>query len=542
MDCDTTGIEPDFALVKFKKLAGGGYFKIVNQSVDAALHKLGYSQEQIEAIETYAKGTGTLDEAPHINRATLKAKGFDDEAIARVETRSPERIRTAVRLQQVRAWRRVLQGEARPHRRAAQRLELLDSSRRPRLLDAADRGGIGPHLRPHDRRRRARISKTSICRLRLRDAVRQVRLALHSTARARRYDGGGAAVCVSGAISKTINFPQTATIADVKEAYRYSWERMIKAVALYRDGSKLSQPLAASYDFGDATDKKTTGGRATQQPFATPMQIAEKIVYRYIAKRRSMPQRRSGYTQKATIAGHKVYLRTGEYEGGQLGEIFIDMHKEGAAFRSLMNNFAIAISLGLAARRSARGVRRSLHLHALRAQRSGHRSRPHQDGDVDSRLHLPRARGELSRPLRSRARAAVDADGCDGPRSAGGVHRRGRGRRSASGPPASPKGSIRSARISHPGQDCRRGASATLVAGIAGADASTSSGGGTAVVTLARTEAINASQGQRLHRQCVLGMRSAHDGAQRRLRKMRLLRSDVGLQLKSSATTFRRTN
>jgi intein/homing endonuclease len=144
----------------------------------------------------------------------------------------------------------------------------------------------------------------------------------------------------------TINFPQTATIAEVKEAYRYSWERMIKAVALYRDGSKLSQPLAASYDLGgDSTEDETVP--ATQQPFTTPMQVAEKIVYRYIAKRRSMPQRRSGYTQKAVIAGHKVYLRTGEYDGGQLGEIFIDMHKEGAAFRSLMNNFAIAISLGL---------------------------------------------------------------------------------------------------------------------------------------------------------------------------------------------------
>jgi len=145
----------------------------------------------------------------------------------------------------------------------------------------------------------------------------------------------------------TINFPQTATIEEVKEAYRYSWERMIKAVALYRDGSKLSQPLAASYDLGGDDSSEDELVPASQQPFTTPMQVAEKIVYRYIAKRRGMPQRRSGYTQKAVIAGHKVYLRTGEYDGGQLGEIFIDMHKEGAAFRSLMNNFAIAISLGL---------------------------------------------------------------------------------------------------------------------------------------------------------------------------------------------------
>jgi ribonucleoside-diphosphate reductase alpha chain len=148
---------------------------------------------------------------------------------------------------------------------------------------------------------------------------------------------------ISGAISKTINLPQTATIADVKEAYRYSWEKMVKAVALYRDGSKLSQPLAASYDVGDeeSYDEPQSGA------YETPVQIAERVVYRYIAKRRRMPDRRGGYTQKAVVGGHKVYLRTGEYNDKTLGEIFIDMHKEGAAFRSLMNNFAIAVSLGL---------------------------------------------------------------------------------------------------------------------------------------------------------------------------------------------------
>ncbi len=141
----------------------------------------------------------------------------------------------------------------------------------------------------------------------------------------------------------TINLPQTATIADVKEAYRYSWERMVKAVALYRDGSKLSQPLAASYDVGDpdASEEPATA------PFEGPVRVAERLVYRYIAKRRRMPDRRGGYTQKAIVGGHKVYLRTGEYDDKSLGEIFIDMHKEGAAFRSLMNNFAIAVSLGL---------------------------------------------------------------------------------------------------------------------------------------------------------------------------------------------------
>jgi len=151
---------------------------------------------------------------------------------------------------------------------------------------------------------------------------------------------------ISGAISKTINLPQTATVADVKEAYRYSWEKMTKAVALYRDGSKLSQPLAASYDIGSPDDGDVEI-EATPSAYATPMQIAEKIVYRYIAKRRKMPDRRGGYTQKAIVGGHKVYLRTGQYDDGTIGEIFVDMHKEGAAFRSLMNNFAIAVSLGL---------------------------------------------------------------------------------------------------------------------------------------------------------------------------------------------------
>jgi ribonucleoside-diphosphate reductase alpha chain len=345
MDCDTTGIEPDFALVKFKKLAGGGYFKIVNQSVDAALHKLGYSQEQIDAIETYAKGTGTLDEAPHINRATLRAKGFDDDAIAHVETALPSAFELPF------VFNKFVLGEE----FCKQRLGLTDEQLNDWSFSLL-RDGLGFSTRQIEE------ASAHICgRMTVEGApyLIEEHLAVFDCATpcgkyGTRYIRplahvdmmAAAQPWVSGAISKTINFPQTATIEEVKEAYRYSWERMIKAVALYRDGSKLSQPLAASYDFGgDSGEQEATG--APPQPFAQPLQIAEKIVYRYIAKRRPMPQRRSGYTQKATISGHKVYLRTGEYEGGQLGEIFIDMHKEGAAFRSLMNNFAIAISLGL---------------------------------------------------------------------------------------------------------------------------------------------------------------------------------------------------
>jgi ribonucleoside-diphosphate reductase alpha chain len=344
MDCDTTGIEPDFALVKFKKLAGGGYFKIVNQSVESALRRLGYSEDQIVAIETYAKGTGTLAESPHINRATLKAKGFDDEAIAKIETALPSAFELPF------VFNKFVLGEAFCKEKLGFTDEQLNDWNFSLLRD-----GLGFTTQQIEE------ASAHICgRMTLEGApylkdehlpvfdcatpcgkygTRYIRPIAHIEMMA------AAQPFVSGAISKTINLPQTASIADVKEAYRYSWERMVKAVALYRDGSKLSQPLAGSFDLGG--DVESEDDATVQQPFLQPMQVAEKIVYRYIAKRRRMPERRSGYTQKAVIGGHKVYLRTGEYDNGQLGEIFIDMHKEGAAFRSLMNNFAIAVSLGL---------------------------------------------------------------------------------------------------------------------------------------------------------------------------------------------------
>ena len=344
MDCDTTGIEPDFALVKFKKLAGGGYFKIVNQSVERALRHLGYSEDQIREIETFAKGTGTLKGAPHINVATLKAKGFDDEALARVDHALP----SAFELQF--AFNKYTLGED----FCKEKLGFTDEQ----LADwsfSILRDGLG------FTQQQIEEASDVICgRMTLEGAphLKDEHLPVFDCATPCGKHGSryirplahiemmaAAQPFVSGAISKTINLPQHATIDDVKEAYRYSWERMIKAVALYRDGSKLSQPLAATYDFGGELPEEEAA--LAPAPFQTPLQVAERIVYRYIAKRRRLPERRSGYTQKAIVGGHKVYLRTGEYEGGQLGEIFIDMHKEGAAFRSLMNNFAIAVSLGL---------------------------------------------------------------------------------------------------------------------------------------------------------------------------------------------------
>src|SRR5207248_7548976 len=143
---------------------------------------------------------------------------------------------------------------------------------------------------------------------------------------------------VSGAISKTINMPHEASVENVKQAYLLSWELMLKANALYRDGSKLSQPLNS---VADSLEPLVLEAKAE------PVRIAEKIVHRYLARRRRLPDRRAGYTQKARIGNHKIYLRTGEYQDGTLGEIFLDMHKEGAAFRSMTNCFAIAVSLGL---------------------------------------------------------------------------------------------------------------------------------------------------------------------------------------------------
>jgi ribonucleoside-diphosphate reductase alpha chain len=341
MDCDTTGIEPDFALVKFKKLAGGGHFKIVNQSVEPALRRLGYNNQQIAAIETFAKGTNTLEGTPHINKATLRAKGFDDETIAKIESQLLGAFEIGF------VFNQYVLGEEFCRAKLG-------------MTDAQLQDWNHSILRDTLGFTQSQIEEASdvICgRMTLEGApfLKEEHLPVFDCATPCGKHGAryirplahvdmmaAAQPFVSGAISKTINMPQTATIADVKEAYRYSWERMIKAVALYRDGSKLSQPLAASYDIGGPEESDIP-----QTAYESAIRVAERVVYRYIAKRRRMPDRRSGYTQKAVVGGHKVYLHTGEYDDKSLGEIFIDMHKEGAAFRSLMNNFAIAVSLGL---------------------------------------------------------------------------------------------------------------------------------------------------------------------------------------------------
>jgi ribonucleoside-diphosphate reductase alpha chain len=337
MDCDTTGVEPDFALVKFKKLAGGGYFKIINASIPPALERLGYSPRQIDEIVRYSRGAGTLDGCPHINGMSLKAKGFTEAILQQVAGQLGGAFDLSFVFNRWTLGDEFLQKlglrEADYAAPTFSVLEALGFSR-AQIADANLYvcGTMTVEGAPHLKQEHYAVfdcaNRCGKVGQRFLSAEAHIRMM------------AAAQPFVSGAISKTINMPNSATLDDVKGAYRLSWQLMIKANALYRDGSKLSQPLNTTTDVPDEI-------HAVEEPKAEPVRIAERIVHRYIAKRRRLPDRRAGYTQKARVGNHKLYLRTGEYEDGTLGEIFIDMHKEGAAFRSMTNCFAIAISLGL---------------------------------------------------------------------------------------------------------------------------------------------------------------------------------------------------
>jgi len=348
MDCDTTGIEPDFALVKFKKLAGGGYFKIINQSVPAALEVLGYSSAQIQEIVAYAVGHASLGNCPGINHAALVGHGFGPRELEKVDGALASAFDIRFVFNQWTLGEDFCKGTLGipADRLADPSFDLLRHLGFTRSqIDAANDHVCGtmtlegaPFLRPEHY---AVFDCANACG---KKGTRYLSVESHIRMMA------AAQSFISGAISKTINMPNTATITDALAAYELSWSLGIKANALYRDGSKLSQPLAAALveDDDEAAEVLETG--SLQEKAAV---IAEKIVERIIVKeavrsnREKLPARRKGYTQKALIGGHKVYLRTGEYDDGKLGEIFIDMHKEGAGFRAMMNNFAIAVSVGL---------------------------------------------------------------------------------------------------------------------------------------------------------------------------------------------------
>lgn len=345
MDCDTTGIEPDFALVKFKKLAGGGYFKIINQSVPDALKQLGYKENQIEAIEKYAVGHGTLVGCETINHDNLRKLGFTDEKISIIEGS----LESAFDISFV--FNRYNLGDEFITETLNIDTEKLDS---PDLNILQELGFTKTDIQK---------ANDYVCGTMTIEGAPELddkHLSVFDCAnkcgrygkRLISWEGhirmmAAAQPYLSGAISKTINMPNEASVSEIAEAYRLSWSLMTKANAIYRDGSKLSQPLNAQAfeDLGLLEDYDDFSH--TEKVTAVAEKIVEKIIYKERAGRKSLPNRRQGYTQKASVGGHKVYLRTGEYNDGTLGEIFIDMHKEGAAYRSLMNCFSIAVSLGM---------------------------------------------------------------------------------------------------------------------------------------------------------------------------------------------------
>ena len=348
MDCDTTGIEPDFALVKFKKLAGGGQFKIINRAVPAALKALGYSPDEIEDITDYAVGRGTLDGAPGVNLDALRAEGFDNRHIKALE----EKLKTSFDITY--AFTPQALGEDFCTNVLGFDQAQLSQSGYGILRDigfgdeeihAANLyccGAMTLEGAPHLKEEHLPVFDCATPCGRIGTRALSVEAHLEMMAAAQPF--------ISGAISKTVNMPAQASIADCANAYMKAWRLGLKAIALYRDGSKLSQPLASAFLADEDADETLADELAAASETDKSKIVAERIVERIIERtpgRRRLPDRRKGYIQKAIVGGHKVYLHTGEFDDGELGEVFIDMHKEGAAFRSLMNNFAIAVSLGL---------------------------------------------------------------------------------------------------------------------------------------------------------------------------------------------------
>ncbi|PHS24308.1 MAG: ribonucleoside-diphosphate reductase, adenosylcobalamin-dependent [Robiginitomaculum sp.] len=350
MDCDTTGIEPDFALVKFKKLAGGGYFKIINRSVPESLDALGYDEEQSAEMCAYATGHSTLEGAPELNWKALGAKGFTDFEREKIEAA----LTDAFDLRFVFTRWALGDGFCRDALGLSQEqldnpdLDLLQAIgftvEQINLANIYCCGAMTLEGAPHLQDKHLPVFDCATLCGRTGSRSLSAQAHLNMMAASQPF--------ISGAISKTINMPVDASIDDCADNYHQAWTLGLKAVALYRDGSKLSQPLSSSV-FSDEDMDALEDAMSASTPEKTRIvteRIVEKIVERVIeikAKRQRLPDRRKGYIQKSTVGGHKVYLHTGEFDDGTLGEIFLDMHKEGAAFRSLMNNFAIAISIGL---------------------------------------------------------------------------------------------------------------------------------------------------------------------------------------------------
>jgi ribonucleoside-diphosphate reductase alpha chain len=372
MDCDTTGVEPDFALVKFKKLSGGGYFKIINQSVPAALRNLKYNENQIEEIVNYAKGHATLQGAPYINTDTLLAKGFTQDELERVEASLGSAFEIGFVFNVFTFGEATLQRlgfkPEQYHDFGWSLLEALGFT--DEQIEAANTyvcGTMTVEGAPYLKEEHLPVFDCA------NKCGQKGQRYIHAHGHIRMM--GAAQPFLSGAISKTINLPNEATVEEIADCYRLSWELGLKANALYRDGSKLSQPLSNKSDKKKKTEEKdetaATVESDTEKQETVPLivdmskltidDLLEEVSKRVqsspdtvlkgklakIVERKTLPAKRRGFTQKAKINGQALFLRTGEYGDGTVGEIFIDMAKEGATVRSMLNCFAIAISIGL---------------------------------------------------------------------------------------------------------------------------------------------------------------------------------------------------
>jgi ribonucleoside-diphosphate reductase alpha chain len=372
MDCDTTGVEPDFALVKFKKLSGGGYFKIINGAVPNALKTLGYSQKEMDAIEKYAVGSASFEGAPFINNQTLSAKGFTAEEIAKLNAAAKAAFEIGF------IFNRYSLGDATLQRLGFTEEEYSDWSfnmleglgfTEDEIAAANDYicGSMTVEGAPYLKDEHLSVFDCA------NKCGKKGERFIHAHGHIRMM-----AACqpfLSGAISKTINLPHEADVEEIADCYKLSWELGLKANALYRDGSKLSQPLSTKSDKKKKTDD--VSAEATTEEVSTEATLTESNIVDLtklsveelldevnrrmtassdtklkrqlskIVERKSLPAKRRGFTQKAKINGQVIFLRTGEYSDSTLGEIFIDLAKEGSTVRSLMNCFAIAVSVGL---------------------------------------------------------------------------------------------------------------------------------------------------------------------------------------------------
>ena len=377
MDCDTTGVEPDFALVKFKKLSGGGYFKIINQSVPAALKNLGYSEREVDAIIKYAVGAGTFANAPHINHQTLSEKGFIADEIRKLDEAVLSAFDIAFVFNKYALGEECLQRLGfTPEQYNNFEWSLLESlGFTEEEIEAANDYICGTMMIEGAPCLKEEHLPVFDC---ANKCGKKGQRFIHAHGHIRMM--GATQPFISGAISKTINLPNEASIEEIADSYLLSWQLGLKACALYRDGSKLSQPLSNKSDkkkkvspeeellkMEPATGPQGPSGNAQIASSIVDMSklTVEELLHEVnrrvqtsadtklkrklasIVERRSLPAKRRGFTQKAKINGQAIFLRTGEYSDGTLGEIFIDMAKEGATMRSMLNCFAIAISIGL---------------------------------------------------------------------------------------------------------------------------------------------------------------------------------------------------